>query len=42
MKAAITDVAIAAAGQILDSEIDADKQKKILDDLIDEAGEGKW
>ncbi len=42
MKNAITDVALAAAGQILGSEIDADKQKKILDDLIDEAGEGKW
>ncbi|UNT95503.1 F0F1 ATP synthase subunit B [Allobaculum mucilyticum] len=42
MKDAITDVALAAAGQILGAEIDADKQKKILDDLIDEAGEGKW
>lgn len=42
MKNAITDVALAAAGQILGEEIDANRQKKILDDLIDEAGEGKW
>lgn len=42
MKSAITDVALAAAGQILESEIDETKQKEILDRLIDQAGEGKW
>lgn len=42
MKTAITDVALAAAGQILESEIDETKQKEILDKLIDQAGEGKW
>ncbi len=42
MKSAITDVALAAAGQILESEIDENKQKEILDRLIDQAGEGKW
>ncbi len=42
MKDAITDVALAAAGQILEQEIDADKQKDILDKLIDQAGEGRW
>lgn len=42
MKNAITDVALAAAGQILEQEIDADKQKDILDKLIDQAGEGRW
>lgn len=42
MKTAITDVALAAAGQILESEIDETRQKEILDKLIDQAGEGKW
>lgn len=42
MKTAITDVALAAAGQILGSEIDETRQKEILDKLIDQAGEGKW
>lgn len=42
MKDAICDVAITAASQILESEIDANKQKDILDKLIDQAGEGKW
>lgn len=42
MKNAIADVAIAAAGQILQSEVDADKQQQVLDDLIERAGEGKW
>lgn len=42
MKSAITDVALSAAGQILEAEIDETKQKEILDRLIDQAGEGKW
>lgn len=42
MKSAITDVALAAAGQILESEIDETRQKEILDKIIDQAGEGKW
>lgn len=42
MKDAICDVALTAAGQILESEIDENKQKEILDKLIDQAGEGKW
>lgn len=42
MKNAITEVALAAAGAILESEIDASKQQEILDQLIDQAGEGQW
>lgn len=42
MKTAITDVALAAAGQILEAEIDEARQKEILDRLIEQAGEGKW
>lgn len=42
MKSAITEVALAAAGAILESEIDASKQQAILDQLIDQAGEGQW
>ncbi len=42
MKNAITEVALAAAGAILESEIDADKQQDILDQLIDQVGEGQW
>lgn len=42
MKDAITDVAIAAAGQILQQEVDETRQKQLLDDFITQAGEGKW
>lgn len=42
MKDAITDVAIAAAGQILEEQVDAAKQKEVVDRFIAEAGEGKW
>lgn len=42
MKSAITDVALAAASSILQSEVDENKQKQVIDDLIDQAGEGKW
>lgn len=42
MKNAITDVAFAAAGQILEAEIDEQKQKDIVDRIIEQAGEGKW
>ncbi len=39
MKAAITDVALAAAGQILQEEMDESRQKKIVDDFLKESGE---
>lgn len=42
MRSAITDVAIAAASQILGEEIDAQKQEDILNQVISDAGEGKW
>lgn len=42
MKNAITDVAFAAAKQILESEIDENRQQEIVDRVIDQAGEGKW
>lgn len=42
MKDAIADVAIAAAGQILEEQVDAAKQKEVVDRFIAEAGEGKW
>lgn len=42
MKGAITDVAFAAAKQILESEIDETKQQEIVDRVIDQAGEGQW
>lgn len=35
MRTAITEVAMAAAGQILQAEMDENKQKKIIDDFID-------
>lgn len=42
MKSAIADVAFAAAGQILQQEVDAEKQKQVIDDFIQQAGEQKW
>lgn len=42
MKAAITDTAIAAAGAILQQEVDADKQQEIVDQFIEQAGNGAW
>lgn len=38
MKTAITDVAFAAASSILADEINEEKQKKLVDQFIDEAG----
>jgi F-type H+-transporting ATPase subunit b len=42
MKDAITDVAIAAAGAILQSEVDAEKQQQILDSVIEQADAETW
>lgn len=42
MKAAITDVAIAAAGAILNNEVDAARQKQVVDQFLDEAGNEAW
>lgn len=40
MRQAITEVAMAAAGQILSQELDEERQKKIIDDFIDSDGLG--
>lgn len=42
MKDAITDVAMAAAGAILQDEVNEEKQKKIIDQFLDQAGEQAW
>lgn len=42
MKAAITDVALAAAGQILGAEMDEQKQKQVVDQFLNEAGDDAW
>lgn len=39
MKDAITDVAMAAASQILQEELDTEKQKKLIDQYLEDTGE---
>lgn len=42
MKAAISDVAIAAASQLLKREVDGDVQRAYIDTFIEEAGDAQW
>lgn len=42
MKAAISDVALAAASQLLGREVDGDLQKDYVDTFIQEAGSSEW
>lgn len=42
MKTAITDVAMAAASQILSSEMDEQKQRQVVDQFLEQAGDEAW
>lgn len=42
MKAAISDVAIAAASQLLKKEVDSQTQRDYVDTFIEEAGNSEW
>lgn len=42
MKAAITEVAVAAASQLLNQEMDTQKHREYIDSFITEAGNSEW
>lgn len=42
MKTAISEVAMEAAKQLVQKEMDTETQKKFVDDFIDKAGNSKW
>lgn len=42
MRNAISDVALQAAKQLIEKEMDEDVQKKYVDDFIDQAGDKQW
>lgn len=42
MKAAITDVAFAAASAILNEEVDEARQKQVVDQFLEQAGNEAW